>query len=101
VKVVRTSLVYMAGIVLGITVGLWTASMQRNCPGLCLFGPPRFAAIECVLMGALISIAVLMAALAVDQDFPSETDQTYRTIMRYHRTITRFLFEDLSRQREH
>ena len=98
---VRAALIHVVGIALGVAVGLWTASMQLRCPGLCLFGPPRFAPIECALMGALISTAVLAAALAVDQDFPSETALGYRTITRCARAVTRFLFEDLSRQRDH
>ncbi len=97
----RTALIYGAVIVLGVAVGLWTSSMQRSCPAFCLFGPPRFAAIECLFMGGLISIAVLAAALAVDQDFPSETAQGYRAVARCTRAVTRFLFEDLSRQQEH
>ena len=94
VKVVaRTSLVYVAGIVLGILVGLWTASMQLACPAFCIVGPPRFATVECVVMGILTAIAVPVVALAVDRDFIHATAQSYRT-------VTRFLFEDLSRQRE-
>ncbi len=52
-------------------------------------------------MGALISTAVVAAALAVDKDFPSETAHGYRTITRYARAVSHFLFEDLSRQQEH
>jgi hypothetical protein len=99
--VTRTAFIYLAGISLGITVALWTASMQVTCPAFCMFGLPRFAPMECVLMGALILVGVLTVALAVDQDLPSETAQGYRTITRCSRTVVHFLFEDLSRQREH
>jgi hypothetical protein len=94
VKVVRTSLIYMAGIVLGIAVGLWTASMTDDCPFSCVIGRPRFAAFECVVMGVLAAIAIPVIAILVNQDFPRETAESYRT-------VTRFLFEDLTRQREH
>lgn len=97
----RTSLIYVAGIALGIAVGLWTASMELTCPAFCMFGPPRFAAIECVLMGALIAISVLVAALAVNRDFPAASAQSFRMITRCYRTVTRFLFEDLTRRPEH
>jgi hypothetical protein len=100
VKVLRISLIYVAGIGLGIAVGLWTLSMTDACPAFCLVGVPRFSAAECVVMGVLTSIAVLTVALAVDQDFPSETAHVYLTVTRCSRTVARFLFEDLSRQRE-
>jgi hypothetical protein len=100
VKVIRTPLIYVTGIVLGIVVGVWTASMQFRCFGLCFYEPPRFGGLECLLMGALMSAAVLVTALAVDSEFPTETAQMYRAISRRCRTVTRFLFEDLSRQQE-
>lgn len=90
---VRTSLVYVAGIVLGIAVGLWTASMTDDCPFSCVIGPPRFATVECVVMGLLAATAVPVVALAVSRNFLPATAASYRT-------ITRFLFEDLSRRRE-
>ncbi len=97
----RTFLIYVAAVALGIAVGLWTASLELSCPAFCLVAPPRFTTIECVLMGALTSVAVLVAALAVDRDFPAESAQTFRMVARRYRTVTRFLFEDLTRQREH
>ena len=85
----------MAGIALGVAVGLWTASMTVECVfNMCMFAPPRFAAFECVVMGLLAATAIPVVAMAVNQDFLPATAETYRT-------ITRFLFEDLSRQREH
>jgi hypothetical protein len=94
VTVVRTSLIYVAGIVLGIVIGLWTASMRLNCPGLCFFGPPRFTTLDCALMGGSAAAVLLVSVAAVNRDFLPATAESYRS-------ITRFLFEDLSRQREH
>ena len=97
---VRTSLIYVTGIVMGVAVGVWSTSMRYDCPAFCLVGLPRFAAVECVLVGALTSIAVLTLALALNRDLPSDTAQSYRAITRCWGTVTHFLFEDLSRQRE-
>jgi hypothetical protein len=94
VKVMRTVLIYMAGIVLGVAVGLWTASMTDDCPFSCVSGPPRFTTLDCVLMGWCAAAALLVVAVAVSRDFLPATAESYRT-------VTRFLFEDLSGQREH
>src|ERR1700722_2508696 len=94
VKVVRTALAYVAGIVLGIAVGLWTASITDDCPFSCVVGHQRFTTLDSVLMGWSAAAVLLVVAVALNRDFLHATAASYRT-------VTRFLFEDLSRQREH
>jgi hypothetical protein len=74
----------------GVAIGLWMASMTSYC-GLCLFGPPRFAAWECCLVGFAVSAIGYGAVVIFWRDFLPAS-------IRAVRSATHFLFEDLGQR---
>ena len=71
-----TNLLWLASMVVGVAVGLWTAqftswpgSLSYACIGRCLsragFLEPTFALWECALMGVAAAAIVLLVSIAI------------------------------------
>jgi hypothetical protein len=75
----------------GIAVGLWMASMTRDCL-LCLVALPRFATWQCCVVGVAVSGLAFGVIVTLDRAFLA-------TSLVGIRRVSRFLFEDLAQRR--
>jgi hypothetical protein len=64
--------------------------MTYPCLGLCMFAAPKYAIWQSCLVGAVTTALTVVIASTLDGEFVEESARGVRS-------ISRFLFEDLSR----